>query len=56
LLSRRFLAAECGVVGTSKELPTQVEAYANVGVQRLMLQWLYQDDLDGLEALAEVLK
>lgn len=44
------------VVGTPKELPAQVEAYAQVGVQRLMLQWLYQDDLDGLEALAEVLK
>ena len=41
------------VVGTPKELPAQLEAYAKVGVQRLMLQWLYQDDLDGLEAVAE---
>ena len=54
--SENELRASGLVVGTSEELQAQIAVYASVGVQRLMLQWLYQDDLDGLEALAEVLK
>ena len=53
--SENELRASGIVVGVSEELQAQIAAYANVGVQRLMLQWLYQDDLDGLEALAEAL-
>jgi hypothetical protein len=30
-----------------------LEQYAAAGVQRIMLQWLELDDLDGLEALAQ---
>jgi F420-dependent oxidoreductase-like protein len=41
------------VVGTSQEIREQLEVYAAAGVQRIMLQWLDLDDLDGLEALAQ---
>ena len=40
------------VVGTGNELVDQLAAFANAGVQRIMLQWLDLDDMDGLEALA----
>jgi len=40
------------LVGTSAEIVDQVGELASVGVQRVMLQWLDLDDLDGLEALA----
>jgi F420-dependent oxidoreductase-like protein len=45
---------EGGVVaGTSSEIAEQLAAFAEAGVQRVMLQWLDLDDLDGLEALAQ---
>ncbi len=40
------------VVGTANEVVEQLGEYANVGVQRIMLQWLDLDDTDGIEALA----
>ncbi len=40
------------VVGTPEEIIPQLETFTNVGVQRIMLQWLDLDDIDGLEALA----
>ncbi len=40
------------VVGTPEEIPEQLHRLAEAGVQRVMLQWLDLDDLDGLEALA----
>jgi F420-dependent oxidoreductase-like protein len=40
------------VVGTPEEVISQLESFANVGVQRIMLQWLDLNDIDGLEALA----
>jgi alkanesulfonate monooxygenase SsuD/methylene tetrahydromethanopterin reductase-like flavin-dependent oxidoreductase (luciferase family) len=42
------------VVGTPEEILEQLQLYASAGVQRIMLQWLDQDDLEGLEALAGV--
>jgi len=47
------LRAENRIVGTSSEVVEQLGALAEAGVQRIMLQWLDQDDLDGLEALAQ---
>ena len=41
------------VVGTAAGVNEQLAELAEAGVQRVMLQWLDQDDLDGLEALAE---
>jgi F420-dependent oxidoreductase-like protein len=41
-------------VGTGNEIVDQLGRWAEVGVQRIMLQWLDLDDLDGLEALAQV--
>ncbi len=40
------------IVGTPGEVQAQLHALAQTGVQRVMLQWLALDDLDGLEALA----
>lgn len=39
-------------VGTSSAFVDQLGMWAEAGVQRIMLQWLTMDDLDGLEALA----
>ena len=41
------------VVGTPARIAEQLAAYEEAGVQRVMLQWLEQDDLAGLTALAE---
>jgi F420-dependent oxidoreductase-like protein len=43
------------VVGVGEEILEQVQAFADAGVQRIMLQWLFLDDLQGLEYLAELL-
>ena len=39
-------------VGTGNEIADQLVQWQEAGVQRIMLQWLDLDDLDGLEALA----
>ena len=41
------------LVGTANELVDQLGKWAEVGIQRVMLQWLDLDDLDGLEAMAK---
>jgi F420-dependent oxidoreductase-like protein len=43
------------IVGTGPEIVAQCQAYAAVGVQRIMLQWLDLDDIPGLEALADAI-
>lgn len=43
------------VVGTGNELADQLEAFAEAGVQRIMLQWIDLDDMAGLEALGAVI-
>lgn len=40
------------VVGAGDEVLEQLAAFQEAGVQRIMLQWLAMDDVDGLEALA----
>ena len=56
LAARNRTAAEMverGVAaGTGEEIAAQLAAWAAAGVQRVMLQWLDLDDLDGLAALA----
>jgi F420-dependent oxidoreductase-like protein len=44
--------ARGGICGTPGEIVEQLGALAEVGLQRIMLQWLDLDDLDGLEAFA----
>ncbi len=51
--SRDDLRKQGIVVGTAAEVVDQLGKYASVGVQRIMLQWLELDDLDGLEAMAK---
>lgn len=43
------------VVGTPEEFREQLATLEQAGVQRVMLQWLDLDDLDGLEAMAGAL-
>jgi F420-dependent oxidoreductase-like protein len=40
------------VIGTPTEIAAQLARLGEAGVQRVMLQWLNLDDLDGLEAVA----
>lgn len=40
------------IAGSASEVVDQLGAWSEVGVQRIMLQWLELDDLVGLEALA----
>lgn len=40
------------IVGTSQQILDQLDRLADAGVQRVMLQWLDLDDLDGLKAMA----
>lgn len=42
-------------VGTGNEIVDQLGQWSEAGVQRIMLQWLDVDDLDGLEALANAI-
>jgi len=42
------------IVGAGKEILKQLEELEQAGLQRIMLQWLDLDDLEGLEALAKV--
>ncbi|HEC23344.1 MAG TPA: TIGR03560 family F420-dependent LLM class oxidoreductase [Chloroflexi bacterium] len=41
------------IVGTVSQVVDQLGELADAGVERVMLQWLDLDDLDGLEALAQ---
>ncbi len=50
-VAREDLAAAV-IVGTADEFVERLGRLSDVGVQRMMLQWLETDDLDGLEALA----
>jgi alkanesulfonate monooxygenase SsuD/methylene tetrahydromethanopterin reductase-like flavin-dependent oxidoreductase (luciferase family) len=41
------------IVGTPEEVVAQMQAYAAVGVEELMVQWVDMDDIEGLQLLAE---
>jgi alkanesulfonate monooxygenase SsuD/methylene tetrahydromethanopterin reductase-like flavin-dependent oxidoreductase (luciferase family) len=41
------------IVGTAAAVVDQLGRLAEAGVQRVMLQWLDLDDVDGLAALAQ---
>lgn len=47
------LIARGQVVGTAADIVEQLRQIEAVGIQRVMLQWLDLDDLDGLTAMAE---
>jgi F420-dependent oxidoreductase-like protein len=53
--SAEQIRAEGKLVGDANQITEQLFALAEVGCQRVMLQWLDQDDMDGLEALAKVI-
>ena len=40
------------VIGTPDDIIEQLRSFAEAGVERIMLQWLDLDDIDGLEAMA----
>ena len=41
------------IVGTASQVSEQLVKLEETGIDRVMLQWLDLDDLDGLEALAK---
>lgn len=49
---RQALLERGVVVGTAEAVIAQLGRYKEAGVQRIMLQWLNLDDLDGVEQLA----
>ncbi len=51
-LTPKELHARGLLVGTANEIVAQLGELAEAGLQRVMLQWLNLDDVDGLEALA----
>jgi F420-dependent oxidoreductase-like protein len=51
--SREDLMGRGVLVGTTNEIVDQLGKLAEVGVERIMLQWLKMDDLDRLEAMAK---
>ncbi len=51
--SAEALRARGLVVGTANEVVEQLATIAAAGAQRVMLQWMDLDDLDGLAALAQ---
>ena len=50
--TREELLARGLLVGTGAEIVVQLRAYAEAGVQRIMVQWLDLDDIAGLEDFA----
>jgi F420-dependent oxidoreductase-like protein len=50
--TREELLERGAVVATPGDIGPQLEALESAGVQRVMLQWLELDDLEGLETLA----
>lgn len=46
------LRREGTIVGTGAEIVEQIGRLENAGVQRVMLQWLDLDDMEGIESLA----
>ena len=40
------------IFGTPNQIVEQIGPYAELGVQRILLQWMDQDDIAGLELLA----
>jgi len=53
--SRDAVRASGRVVGTSAAVAEQVGRLAEAGVDRLLLQWMELDDMDGLDALARAI-
>jgi alkanesulfonate monooxygenase SsuD/methylene tetrahydromethanopterin reductase-like flavin-dependent oxidoreductase (luciferase family) len=47
------LRARGVIVGTGPEVAEQLGSLDEAGVERVMLQWLETDDIDGLEAMAQ---
>ena len=41
------------IFGTPNQIVDRIGEYAELGVQRILLQWMDQDDIDGLEILAK---
>ena len=41
------------IVGTPDEVIDKIHAYADAGVEELIIQWFSVDDLEGLQVLAE---
>ncbi len=52
--TKEQLSEHGAIVGAGDEIKPQLQRLSEAGVQRVMLQWLDLDDLDGLRELAKV--
>jgi len=41
------------IVGTPEEVIARIRVYERLGIEEIMVQWFAQDDLDGLQTIAE---
>jgi alkanesulfonate monooxygenase SsuD/methylene tetrahydromethanopterin reductase-like flavin-dependent oxidoreductase (luciferase family) len=41
------------IIGTGTQIIDQISGYVNAGAERIMLQWLDLDDIEGIENLAK---
>jgi alkanesulfonate monooxygenase SsuD/methylene tetrahydromethanopterin reductase-like flavin-dependent oxidoreductase (luciferase family) len=53
--SAEELRADGKLVGDGNQIAEQLASLAEVGCQRVILQWLDQDDMEGLEELAKII-
>jgi F420-dependent oxidoreductase-like protein len=51
--TKEELQARGLIVGTANEIVEQVGVWVELGVERFMLQWIDQDDIAGLESMAQ---
>lgn len=49
------LRESSAIIGNAEEFVEGIERYREAGVQRIMLQWLEVEDLEGLAAVAEAI-
>ena len=52
-ITKKELRTRGTVAAAGSEIKEQLQEFAEVGVQRVMLQWLELDDLEGLRDLAK---
>jgi F420-dependent oxidoreductase-like protein len=53
MATEQLRTALAGILGTPEMVNEQLSAYANAGVEEMILQWFSLDDIEGLEIIAE---
>ncbi len=56
LSDEALVEQQCGrgaIMGTSEEVIARIRVYESLGIEEIMVQWFAQDDLDGLQMIAD---